>query len=85
MIKGSNELITITLTGNSFLYRMVRNMVATLVAVGHGKISPSEIPLLMEKRNRSLLPSTAPARGLFLMNVTFNRENLLSQGESASD
>jgi tRNA pseudouridine38-40 synthase len=55
---------------------MVRNIVGTLVAVGHGKISPDEIPKLLEARDRLMLPPLAPANGLFLMNVTYNEDDL---------
>jgi tRNA pseudouridine38-40 synthase len=74
--QGPHQLVTITITGNAFLYRMVRNIVGTLVAVGHGEISPDEIPKLLEAKDRLLLPPLAPPKGLFLMNVTYNEEDM---------
>lgn len=55
---------------------MVRNIVGTLVAVGHDKLSPDEIPNILEAKNRLLLPPAAPAQGLFLVNVTYNEEDM---------
>jgi tRNA pseudouridine38-40 synthase len=76
-LQGPNNLITITITGNAFLYRMVRNMVGTLVAVGQGKMSPDDIPKLLEARDRLLLPPLAPPHGLFLVDVTYNEEDMI--------
>lgn len=70
-------MITITITGNAFLYRMVRNIVGTLVAVGHGEISPDDIPRLLEARDRLLIPPLAPPNGLHLVNVTYNNEDMI--------
>ncbi len=42
----------IELTGNGFLYNMVRIIAGTLVEVGLGKIEPTEIPKIIESKNR---------------------------------
>ena len=55
---------------------MVRNIVSTLVAVGHGKILPESIPSLLLDRNRQLVPGSAPPHGLFLVDVAYNKEDL---------
>lgn len=55
---------------------MVRNIVGTLVAVGQNKLLANEIPNILEARNRLLLPPAAPAQGLFLVNVTYNEEDM---------
>mmetsp|Transcript_4789 Transcript_4789/g.8153 ORF Transcript_4789/g.8153 Transcript_4789/m.8153 type:complete len:217 (+) Transcript_4789:2-652(+) len=70
--KDSNtsvNLYTIRITGESFVYRQVRNMVGCLVRVGQGKTMPSEVEHILEKRERKLAPVMAPAHGLFLTNV----------------
>lgn len=63
------RLLTIQFVGNSFLYRQVRNMVGCLVEVGLGKLQPSDVAGLLEKKCRKVAPSTAPAHGLFLADV----------------
>ena len=72
ILQGDRELITVTITGNAFLYRQVRNMVATLVAVGQGKLSCTDLPRLMEAADRTAMPSAAPAKGLFLADVHYS-------------
>lgn len=61
---------------------MVRNIVGTLVAVGHGQLPPNDIPKLMEARDRLLIPPLAPPHGLFLVNVTYNNEDMEFQPSS---
>ncbi|KAG7369452.1 tRNA pseudouridine synthase A [Nitzschia inconspicua] len=64
------SLVTITLTGNAFLYRQVRNMVGCLVEVAKGKLRPDDIPILLHAQKRpSSCYTTAPAHGLFLVDV----------------
>ena len=58
--------IMIRVTGNGFLYNMVRIMAGTLIEVGRGNIEPSEIKRILEKRNRGAAGPTAPAEGLTL-------------------
>ncbi|EYE89261.1 hypothetical protein Q428_03025 [Fervidicella metallireducens AeB] len=43
----------------------------TLLEVGLGKIPPQEIKKIMEAKDRSLAGPTAPAQGLFLMEVEY--------------
>ena len=69
--------MTINISANAFLYRMVRNIVSTLVDVGTGKIAPEYIPQLLAATDRSLAPATAPAHGLFLVDVAYNKEDLM--------
>lgn len=57
--------------GDKFLYKMVRNIVGTLVYVGLGKIPPTEIPTILSSRNRALAGMTAPAHGLCLKQVFY--------------
>lgn len=67
---NSVNLYTIRITGESFVYRQVRNIVGCLVRVGQGKLTPSAVEHILEKRERKLAPAMAPAHGLFLTNVT---------------
>ena len=57
--------------GTSFLRYMVRKIVGTLIQVGRGRLPGSEIPSLLEKRDRSCSGPTAPAHGLCLQSVEY--------------
>lgn len=57
--------------GNGFLYKMVRNIVGTLVEVGLGKRSVEEIPVIMAARDRGRAGQAAPPQGLFLVTVHY--------------
>ncbi len=57
--------------GDGFLKFMVRNIVGTLVEAGLGKITPSDFKRILASRDRNLAGITAPAHGLFLMEVKY--------------
>lgn len=63
--------LCIKVAGNHFLYKMVRNIVGTLVYVGKGKIEADSIPGILNTKDRSLAGVTAPAHGLFLHKVYY--------------
>lgn len=63
--------LRIEVAGNNFLYRMVRNLVGTLVYMGCGKIELSELPKILQSRDRRLAGMTAPAHGLCLKKVFY--------------
>ncbi len=65
-----NHLL-ITITGNHFLYKMVRNIVGTLIFVGRGKIAPSSIPTILSASSRPAAGMTAPAHGLTLKKIYY--------------
>ena len=67
----NEEKIYIELTGNGFLYNMVRIISGTLVDVGLGKIEANEIPLIIESKDRKRAGKTLPAHGLCLMKVIY--------------
>jgi tRNA pseudouridine38-40 synthase len=50
---------------------MVRNIVGTLVDVGHGKLTPDDFNNIFHSRNRNLAGATAPPQGLFLVKVVY--------------
>lgn len=64
--------LRITLTGNGFLYNMVRIIVGTLIEVGTGKRRPEDIPGIIDGHDRELAGFTAPAHGLFLWDVKYD-------------
>ncbi len=64
-------MITIRVTGNGFLYNMVRIIAGTLIAVGMGQIHPGEMEQILEARERRRAGPTAPARGLTLIEMKY--------------
>ena len=64
------EEVSITVTGDGFLYNMVRIMVGTLVEVGLGKREADSIPKLFGAK-REEAGALVPAQGLCLMEVTY--------------
>lgn len=63
--------IIISVTGNGFLYNMVRIIAGTLIEVGQGKISPDEIDAIIASADRKNAGNTAPAKGLCLKEYEF--------------
>lgn len=71
IIEVPNNRIYIELTGNGFLYNMVRIISGTLVEVGLGKIQPQDISKIIEEKDRSLAGKTLSPSGLYLVNVDY--------------
>ncbi|HEY8529643.1 MAG TPA: tRNA pseudouridine(38-40) synthase TruA [Paenibacillaceae bacterium] len=65
-------LIHLELTGNGFLYNMVRIIAGTLLGVGEGKRPPEQIAEILAAKDRSLAGPTAPAHGLVLWRVDYD-------------
>ena len=57
--------------GKSFLRYMVRKIVGTLLEVGRGRLTPPDIPRLLELRDRRVSGPTVPAHGLCLLRVDY--------------
>lgn len=66
-----DELLIYRITGNGFLHHMVRNLVGTFVEAAANRISADQIPQILAARNRSAAGPTAPASGLFLVEVEY--------------
>src|ERR1022692_3888152 len=60
-----------TVTGSGFLHHMVRNLVGTFILVGKETLQPEEVTRIREARKRSAAGATAPASGLYLVNVEY--------------
>ena len=71
-VEKDGEKVKISLTGNGFLYNMVRIISGTLVEVGLNNIEPEDIPKIIEAKNRQMAGKTLPPQGLFLMKVEYN-------------
>ncbi len=64
-------LLLYRVTGSGFLHHMVRNIVGTLVDVGRGQMEAGAMRRILEARDRTAAGPTAPAQGLFLVNVEY--------------
>ena len=60
-----------TVKGSGFLHHMVRNLVGTFILVGKGTLQAEDLTRILEARNRSAAGATAPASGLYLVNVEY--------------
>ena len=65
------DLLLYRVRGNGFLHHMVRNLVGTFLEVGRGNRAETEIPAILAARSRDQAGPTAPARGLYLVNVDY--------------
>jgi tRNA pseudouridine38-40 synthase len=65
------QLISIEVEANGFLYNMVRNIAGTLVQIGVGRKPPLWMKEVMDSRDRREAGQTAPACGLFLLEVKY--------------
>ena len=70
-VERDGDIIKITLTGNGFLYNMVRIIAGTLLEVGEGKIDPEKVKEILEAKDRLKAGKTLPATGLCLVNVVY--------------
>ena len=73
VIDAGNEKIYIELTGNGFLYNMVRIISGTLVEVGLGKIEPKEVKNIIQSKKRENAGKTLPPQGLYLVKVEYEK------------
>jgi tRNA pseudouridine38-40 synthase len=68
--------IHVTISGNGFLYNMVRNIVGTLIDIGRNRWSPNHIDEIIKTRDRDVAGPTTPPDGLTLMCVHYRPEDL---------
>jgi tRNA pseudouridine38-40 synthase len=67
----SGDFISIEVVANAFLRHMVRNIVGTLVDVGWGKTEVDQMKEILDARDRAAAGITAPAKGLYLVEVKY--------------
>jgi tRNA pseudouridine38-40 synthase len=65
------EELIYTVRGSGFLHHMVRNLVGTFILVGRGTLEGEDVTRILEARSRSAAGATAPASGLYLVDVEF--------------
>ena len=66
-----DDIITIRVTGNGFLYNMVRIIAGTLIRVGGGDVPPEQMKEILAACDRSAAGPTAPAHGLTMMGIEY--------------
>ena len=71
-IEEENDKLIITFIGNGFMRYQVRNMVGILIKVGENKLEPNKIKEIIESKDRLKAGKTAPAEGLYLVDVKFD-------------
>jgi len=70
-IRKSADFIYIDIEADGFLYKMVRNIVGTLLEISSGKRSLGSIQKILKAKNRKAAGQTAPAKGLCLLEVKY--------------
>jgi tRNA pseudouridine38-40 synthase len=70
-VEKIEEIITITISGNGFLYNMVRIIVGTLLKVGLGVYPPLHVREILVKKDRLVAGPKAPAQGLILKCIEY--------------
>ncbi|MCP5461815.1 MAG: tRNA pseudouridine(38-40) synthase TruA [bacterium] len=81
LIESHPPFIIFHVLGQSFLYKMVRLMVGTLLDVGRGKIPPDTIANILSTGDTLLVGTTAPAHGLFLKKVYYSEIQKISPAD----
>ncbi len=70
------DLVRLSIGASSFCHQMVRSIVAVSVEVGRGRVAASEVPSILEAKDRSRAKGAAPAHGLTLVAVSYGEEDL---------
>lgn len=70
-IRRQGDCLHLDIEANGFLYKMVRNIVGTLLAIGSGKLPPGSMTDILRKKSRLAAGMTAPAKGLRLVRVRY--------------
>lgn len=75
-IEKKSHLLSIVITGNGFLYNMVRIIAGTLIDIARGRFDPEEILKILNAKDRKIAGHTAKAQGLFLYDVFYEHQSL---------
>jgi len=78
-VRRSGPLLTFFIEGDGFLYKMCRGIVGTLVQIGLGKFPPAEFKSMLARKDRRVAGMTAPAHGLVLWKVFYNKKKTANQ------
>ena len=75
-VSRAGDLIECKVCADGFLYNMVRAMVGTIVYAAEGKLSPADIPAILDSGNRTLAGPTVPPGGLYMTNLWYDEDVL---------
>ena len=78
-LRKDGEDITLEITGNGFLYNMVRIIAGTLAYIGAGLLPEDSVKIVLDTKNRKLAGKTFPPQGLYLKEVFYEDENKVSE------
>ena len=70
-VATKGDIVYVIIEATGFLRYMVRNIVGTLLLVGHGRIDREDFETILESRDREKAGPTAPAHGLFLRQIKY--------------
>jgi len=70
------SILCFSIIADGFLYKMVRNIIRALVKVGEGRVQINDLSRIIEAKNRSAAPGTAPASGLYLDTVFYDKSSM---------
>jgi len=70
-VEQEDDMIWFDITGDGFLYNMVRIIAGTLIEIGKGAMTPRSMERILASRDRSFAGPTAPACGLTLVNIEY--------------
>ena len=68
------EVLSYTITGNAFLYKMVRSLVGTMMQCAHEGVASEEFRARLDAKDRSGAGRTASATGLYLYRISYDEE-----------
>jgi len=71
-VERCENSVFITISGDGFLYNMVRIIAGTLVDIGHRKLSAGDLPAVILSKDRAAAGKTMPPQGLTLMEVFYD-------------
>jgi hypothetical protein len=77
------DLVEVRVTANAFLRRMVRSIVALLLAAGRGRLAPEEVDRLLAGSGRALDGRAAPAKGLTLERIVYESAENRNESRTA--
>ena len=75
-VTRDGDVIELKVCADGFLYNMVRAIVGTCVYAAEGKLSPADIPAILESGNRTLAGPTVPPGGLYMTKLWYNEDVL---------
>ena len=81
-IRETGPDITIQVTGNGFLYNMVRIIAGTLIRVGRGFYTPEKVKEILEAKERTQAGVTAPPEGLVLVGIEYGERQYNGRKET---